>query len=451
LVSKGFASLLQKDNDFVETLVGQIFQWHAGEVNVVAAVVDRIFNPVDPIGTELAPNQGAEGISLWLTDTAKAAEDLWHQCQNQPSSCDTIRGAIELSFSSRRSTLPLEFVDGVQLPLSETIFENGRMSTLSVQKFTAAQVSGFQLAQHSMPARLRLRAGDNHKGQSKWLNIGQMHVLNLTKPRMVKSAMGNVIRELEYSDDEGTSTILASKELESVINSMARKDIGEIWAFIQPQGLATPIEYELGIRSGCRLHKVLSGGAGWGVQGGLIALDPETSLMKDNQDLPLNDHDSLDWGPLGNKALEEIIKPGDVVTFCALDPEIKRKAEACQESHSSRTFRATGAMRFSSYPSPTEQIGYVDATETQTDDTVSTIELLNFFGTSTASPLSYSLEAVGPNNEKYWGVQRLGKTVQTKLPPGTELRYNTSTLFTEVKEQDKAASDNQNPLTQLGK
>ncbi|RYO76538.1 hypothetical protein DL766_002591 [Monosporascus sp. MC13-8B] len=74
---------------------------------------------------------------------------------------------------------------------------------------------------------------------------------------------------------------------------------------------------------GCRLHKILSGGGGWGLKQGLLSLDPETSYTQPEQDdiemfiKAFQERNSSDPS-------EGLVTPGSYVLFC-IEPYLTEK------------------------------------------------------------------------------------------------------------------------------
>ena len=109
------------------------------------------------------------------------------------------------------------------------------------------------------------------------------------------------------------------------------RDHADVWAFITPKDVRASFTTisRRAFSKGCQLRKVLSGGGGWGVKQGLLSLDPDADyeyLLTEPQatkstgleDLYLANHrmtDIQDDENQSKKMFEDIIKPGDTITF----------------------------------------------------------------------------------------------------------------------------------------
>jgi hypothetical protein len=79
-----------------------------------------------------------------------------------------------------------------------------------------------------------------------------------------------------------------------------------------------------------RLHKVLSGGGGWGAKKGLLSLDPDTSFSRQSTTSTIGENiEDQDLQGVSSHALDSVAEPGDFVMFFLAppnmaDPEIRR-------------------------------------------------------------------------------------------------------------------------------
>jgi V-type H+-transporting ATPase proteolipid subunit len=103
--------------------------------------------------------------------------------------------------------------------------------------------------------------------------------------------MGNILRQLSKGDGTGEPTP-ASLELEKVLPAYVKEHKIQdqrlaVWALVEPgsssngavtisESIGDPSDHvSVAIRNGARLHRVVSGGGGWGKKQGLLSLDPE--------------------------------------------------------------------------------------------------------------------------------------------------------------------------------
>lgn len=247
----------------------------------------------------------------------------------------------------------------LHLPLANTIFHTGRRSTMVYSKWTKEDGQEEARCQaRTYIRRMKLNLGGK---ALKWRSDGilsmSIPLLPLTMPRKIEEGMGNIVRRVIGSSDTG---ITASTELEDAVprffeargqppQSMAA------WALVMPKSvmksvlsstksmLANPVgsidsadaepsaeswkslwqNNELkhpdfvakAIAQGARLHRILSGGGGWGKKAGLLALDPEigydesfSSSPADHQDGPGTSTNI--WG-----SAHDLVKPGDFIQF----------------------------------------------------------------------------------------------------------------------------------------
>lgn len=103
-------------------------------------------------------------------------------------------------------------------------------------------------------------------------------LIPLTLPRRIVASMGNILKQLEA---ENGATGGASRELEEAVQSYIDTLPGDLGTVGKATVFArltrhspTPGE-DLLATPGARIHRVLSGGGGWGSKAGLLSLDPQ--------------------------------------------------------------------------------------------------------------------------------------------------------------------------------
>ncbi|CCX31511.1 hypothetical protein FPQ18DRAFT_337515 [Pyronema domesticum] len=104
----------------------------------------------------------------------------------------------------------------------------------------------------------------------------------LTPPREIEEGFGNILRELATPAEIAKG---ASRELEAAVDSyLASLPEGtptpervDVFARVTTQQPSDPLPTELLLYPGTRIHRVLSGGGGWGNKAGLLSLDPQDS------------------------------------------------------------------------------------------------------------------------------------------------------------------------------
>ncbi|KAL7627809.1 hypothetical protein AAE478_002004 [Parahypoxylon ruwenzoriense] len=296
--SRDFATWLQ-DESFMSGLLETLFKSNLGDkistqdVDVLSAVTDGL--------TQSRLFGGPQtGLSI-LYGSASFLPDLWNP-EDFGSNVNQDRES-SVSFLSNPlagDTRPLE----ITLPLANTIFQTGRRSTLFASKWKRSHNGSMTLATMEEKRTQRIRPHDLSADHTRPL----LPLLPLTPPRKIVAGLGNIVRQVEVDG----SVTPASKELESLIpkvfDARSKRDglyspgpIG-VWCWVlPPHVLGTQDFLDLGIfqaelsqseaevsleamgvfskliSSGCRLHKILSGGGGWGLKQGLLSLDPETT------------------------------------------------------------------------------------------------------------------------------------------------------------------------------
>lgn len=165
--------------------------------------------------------------------------------------------------------------------------------------------------------------------------------------RKVITSMGNILSQVaKHADGKSDEPMPASFELEKELpryidqNSIADQRVS-VWALIEKSAESpyTKAEHSRSslsnsIQTGAKLHRVMSGGGGWGKKQGLLSLDPEMSFGKQGDEIlkPLRqvlsaeDEAPADMAdtPLeppsfmqGLSNLSQAAEPGDYVQFFA--------------------------------------------------------------------------------------------------------------------------------------
>lgn len=285
---------------------------------------------------------GFEGVSVAVSYSDIAAPDLWSQSNEQEASGPQPvlqRSVLSFRFPYEESrvysgTAPepvrSKISRVVQLPVANTLFHNGQPSTMFATRWVSStdpmprneymRTRKINLAQQTLNM-VGMLADDDLRHRSK-LFLGLQPI---TVPRVIAAGLGNIVREL-YVGRESKVTVPASEELENAIsreieNSKNPDQRPGVWALITPRKrwvdepqIGTPNAAHW-IERGSRLHRILSGGGGWGMKKGLLALDPETNFHSPQLEAyqASEDGEATD-GKLG-QALEGIIRPGDIITF----------------------------------------------------------------------------------------------------------------------------------------
>ena len=368
LVTPAHLSLLEDGNAFIPDLLRQEAELSQPRqaFDVMAAVVDRIPHPRAPTegsgsmsGASLSNSSagattrdGSEGVSVAVLDSSSAAPSLWAtQQDSRERETMTIQQRCTLTFKIPSFTCADIEVQNLarqdltsrtlQLPVANTVFQNGRTATLFAQRWILQQ--GDQSNALLVPEQkvwLPQQVLDL-SGLAKETSVDQsLHsdLTPITPPRTIKAAIGNIIRKVSAGSSP-EANIPASNELERAIttgikNGSIPDQPAEVWALVKPRGYAPHMRCEISevspeldelhkaLLSGCRLHKVLSGGGGWGEKQGLLALDPDSDYSPRQQAFQSSSGDEQDTEAEKFQALGEVVKPGDMVTFYVRNPSL---------------------------------------------------------------------------------------------------------------------------------
>lgn len=293
------------------------------EFHVLAAVVDRVCAPTE-VSVDNEPHSvtaraqkppvsddGFEGLAYAVMNPAALGRpvDLEHGSETPPYISFKMRGKRD-----PRHELALDYE--VKLPLANTIFQNGREYTMkhmifkrpkNYKPFKLKHVAPFKQHSITWPAHLSGKFGKPNVSLSSPL-------VPLTVPLRIETAMGNIVSRVSNHDK---TLAPASQQLEASVHEYFQAtnttpQSVSVWALMYPapteyamQSLSTfredggiLSEKPLGTLSekvirtywqpgqgwndhilrsvwrGAKLHKVVSGGGGWGKKAGLLSLDP---------------------------------------------------------------------------------------------------------------------------------------------------------------------------------
>ncbi|KAF3201972.1 hypothetical protein TWF191_003192 [Orbilia oligospora] len=171
----------------------------------------------------------------------------------------------------------------VRTKMANTLFQNGSPSTAMVHKYRVD--ANYDGSNATLRPELVNRIKDVTVRLSEsqvWETRVNFPVRSITEPRKIVNGVGNVIKKLAGPDGK---EINASQELEAAVADLSvkkglydpvtleKKPI-EIFARISFDD-SKALGQRLPPRYGGRFAKVLAGGGGWGVNAGILALDPE--------------------------------------------------------------------------------------------------------------------------------------------------------------------------------
>ncbi|KAI1211055.1 uncharacterized protein F4807DRAFT_48494 [Annulohypoxylon truncatum] len=346
--SPSFATWL-RDDSFIEGLLGTLFDLGNHE-NSKCESLDALCAVTDGLTPKTLFSEPQTGFSILYGPTKNLLPGLWDLDSYQSVSDQDIESSVSfLSSPLPKDTRPLE----ITLPLANTVFHTGSRTTLFASHWQRDRLGNLAHSQTSTKLTQRICPDINLADHTRPL----LPFLPLIPPRRIVAGLGNIVRQVEV---DGSPTP-ASKELESLVPRIfdirSKRDVSYspgpigVWCWILPphvvekynllnlkvfEAESPQSEAELTLQSmnmfselissGCRLHKILSGGGGWGLKQGLLSLDPETQFSLPNQD---DQHDIemfiRAFKDIGNpNPSEGLVTPGSYIMFC-IEPHLTEK------------------------------------------------------------------------------------------------------------------------------
>lgn len=427
--------------EIVNSLFGRI---HAGNPPAVAytvtAVVDKIagntgYAANGEVFTHQAP-QGREGLSLLLADATGVTARGTKPTRTRGAASEEPAFILSTMPDAGKGALSHE----VGLRLANTIFVNGKDRTLMGMKWNFdAQSQRYVLDKCRDLGVCSVGLSQNPLQCS--INIPLMPV---TPPRRVVSSMGNILRQvsksLESTADAHPASADLEKELPRYVSSLGvPHQRVSVWALVEPAESARPVQewsaqqLEEAVSRGARLHRVMSGGGGWGKKQGLLSLDPEISFRDEKvsrteapvqQVLDRDEHatdldSSSDVAEILDLSLEEniatlsqIAKEGDYIQFFVETPSAKKAIDESLVETQSQAFSATFAVAAPSDISP-GAVG--DAGENAHDPERNLSVLLNCFGGLSETAITYRLKGDAADFQRSTKLSMPGAQVELKL------------------------------------
>ncbi|KAI1755290.1 hypothetical protein F4782DRAFT_443429 [Xylaria castorea] len=342
LASKDFTSWLEDDN-FMSTLLETLYkptstvQTNRPSLHVLSGITDSL-------SSRRPSGEARSGFSVLYGPANNILPGLWGEEGFDGTSQDSNACVSFLTNPLLRNTGTLE----VTVPLANTVFQNGRRSTLYASRWDTGSEGSIALRvkRPKMMQRIAERDGPvNH-------TLSMIPLLPLTPPRRIVAGLGNIVRQVEV---DGCVTP-ASKELEAIIPKIfeerahhnptsSPRPIG-VWCWVIPphcmkarkfdslklfQAGSSQTETDIALSSmeifsellssGCRLHRILSGGGGWGLKQGLLSLDPETNFSLPGQDDDIEAFIKSFEERNSAEPTSGLATPGSSLLFC-VEPQI---------------------------------------------------------------------------------------------------------------------------------
>lgn len=354
LVTPSLAHWLDPTSPFLSDFMGKLHNGSSetpAQVHAVAAVIDKIpANAVEGAATEA---DEYDGLSVLIVDNDNVQ---W-------------KAAPPRRFGSPDSEEPSLFVSvggessaqTVGLRLANTVFTNGKERTFFAMRWASSD-NGFVLDKSVGLTNCLVTSPTTNVQPTLSLPLHPV-----TKRRRVVTGMGNILRQLAKSTDGSSEeTITASTELEQELpryiqeHNITDKRVS-VWALVEKpevevadQNSSTQDRLAKSLGQGGKLHRVMSGGGGWGKKQGLLSLDPEVAFPNlisraqsglnqifdsdpATQEIPLEMPMFLENGLIGEDLshLSQVANPGDFIQFFV---SVEPTAQKINESGSKQKY-----------------------------------------------------------------------------------------------------------------
>lgn len=348
LVTPGLARLFN-DDTFAKNWVNMLsLEKRDQPFHLVSAVVDSVSSTGSP------DKKFSEGISMLSYSSGFMLPELHKPAT--PRAAEDKDAVAALKFDLENST-------SVTVPLTRTIFLNGKPSTLITSRYDLSGSSPQLLeSRDEQTQHISLPWTPSHHEtlpeMSSWLPM-----LPITPSRTVAESFGNILRRVEV---DGASAP-ASSELEEAVAKIqeqlpedAPRLLG-VWALVRPKsaadhspGMDVTMDFSgkninqtsayMGeqLKNGARIYKLrkdsiplyeyhvltrtVSGGGGWGNKKGLLSLDPQTSHFA-----PTEEEEMQSLFGFGGES--SFAPPGSEVQFFVSVPAPPASADASTHPH----------------------------------------------------------------------------------------------------------------------
>ncbi|RAL15327.1 uncharacterized protein BO97DRAFT_440746 [Aspergillus homomorphus CBS 101889] len=294
LVTTAFASWIDlSSHTFPEQWMNQFYTGSTDPVHSIFAIVDKLPD-TRPQASEASGFPGApeaDGISVLLVNRDNVLGQI--AAARRVRSTEATESVLVFSIPTSDTQAPdkasRRSLHEVGLRLANTIFINGKENTL----FGARWEYNTTAKKYTLDNTLDLSNCIVTSPATSLSDDFQLPLYPVGHRRRVISSMGNILRQLsKHTDNHSTDPMPASFELEKDLpRYITEHNITDqrvsVWALIE----TTEEGYTAGtnasreslieaIRKGGKLHRVMSGGGGWGKKQGLLSLDPEITFME---------------------------------------------------------------------------------------------------------------------------------------------------------------------------
>ncbi|KAJ5684180.1 uncharacterized protein N7477_000525 [Penicillium maclennaniae] len=373
LVTPSFAHWIDTSNPFLESLIGRLFPGfpNSTPVYAVAAVVDKLPNSMH----SRASGSGEIGDSEFLSTQPEGLSLLTIQRENvrgKAAAARRIGGPAgedpDLVISIEDTSASKGTAHDVGLRLANTVFVNGKESTLMGMRWIYNNdVGAYALSQSVNLTSCYVTSVCATTEPSLTLPLDPVG-----ERRRVITGMGNILRQVSKSTDPtSVEAMPASTELETALPRYIKEhnivdQRVSVWALVEKPEMdtasreftSTQDRVTHSLRKGGKLHRVMSGGGGWGKKQGLLSLDPEVSfpgmnrpddlvtlyqIFNPSADAPMEWPSFLANGMIGEdlSLLSQVATEGDFIEFfVGLEPKHSQDDNASNaDARGSVTYR----------------------------------------------------------------------------------------------------------------
>jgi hypothetical protein len=346
-----FAPSLSNDRQWLIAILNQLYEAVPKlefNLRVGVAVVDALPTPKHvsqedclPYSKPLLPRSGFDGLAYIFGDSSLFKDFS----PVKPTENKTATISLTLQHPRQDKSYAYE----IHVPLANTTFVVGHDAVSMVVDFEKPtgqpfrEISSVETRNITVSWPYPFHSGGPYDGNI----VLSAPLFPLTVPRKILAGMGNIVRQISGSETN-TSAVPASSELEAAVTSffettrLPQSPISA-WALVTPAEMHESHNANINLLSsgiskslqtfwkssasvpdsdflpllerGARLHRVLSGGGGWGQKAGLLALDPFTHFSgyeSDQQSHFSNDPDSTSFG---ETILDDTARVGDYIQF----------------------------------------------------------------------------------------------------------------------------------------
>ncbi|CAG8976631.1 hypothetical protein HYALB_00002147 [Hymenoscyphus albidus] len=341
LATPQFAAWLEEPTFISDVLVNLTKPQTEGfpplELDVVCACVDKVAFTVDFLRSASAEqSRDRSGISILQGRSDLLLPGLWDDEVNSQTHTTELLSTITVASSQDDSIKNSIKID---IPLANTLFTNGRKSTLLISRWQHKQPESNERSFVQIMSAEKLNQVVNALGD---MAIDRPHMLisvtPLTPARPITSGLGNIVRQIDFGNNNIGP---ASRELEAVVNKrietlLEKRKKFNVWALIVPEAIVSQASPEMQkhlspvdegselldldggtvaywVNKGAKFCRVVSGGGGWGDKQGLLSLDPQTThspIENSALEFPNQTIEEQKTSALGN-----IAEPGSLIQF----------------------------------------------------------------------------------------------------------------------------------------